>query len=71
MHVRWPGDRRGVTAEEPGDLAAYEAVGRIGLGPGDLAPSVTIRTMPLGKALDARHRLQPADVPMGRKPRAS
>jgi energy-coupling factor transporter ATP-binding protein EcfA2 len=42
-------DLPGVTAEELGDLAAYEAVARIGLGPGDVAPSVTIRTVPLGK----------------------
>jgi hypothetical protein len=89
-------DLPGVTAEELGDLVAYEAVARIGLGPGDVAPSVTIRTMPLSKpisdgaalraasaarygvsltevdaALDARHRLHPVDVPVGRKRRAS
>jgi len=89
-------DLPGVTAEELGDLAAYEAVARIGLGPGDVAPAVTLKTTPLGKpvtdaatlraasaarygvslaevdsALDARHRLQPADVPVGRKRRAS
>jgi len=89
-------DLPGVTAEELGDLAAYEAVARIGLGPGDVAPSVTIKTQPMGKpvsdaatlraasaarygvslaevdaALDARHRLQPVDVPVGRKRRAS
>jgi hypothetical protein len=89
-------DLPGVTPEQLGDLAAYEAVARIGLGPGDVAPSVTIKTTPLGKAisdpsglhavsaarygvslaevdaaLDARHRLQPADVPVGRKRRVS
>jgi energy-coupling factor transporter ATP-binding protein EcfA2 len=89
-------DLPGVTAEELGDLAAYEAVARIGLGPGDVAPSVTIRTLPPDKAvsdpaalrvasaarygvslaevdaaLDARHRLQPTDVPVGRKRRAA
>jgi hypothetical protein len=89
-------DLPGVTAEELGDLAAYEAVARIGLGPGDVAPTVTIKTTPLAKrtsdaaalraasagrygvslaevdaALDARHRLHPVDVPVGRKRRAS
>lgn len=39
-------DLPGVTAEELGELNAYEAVARIGLGPGDVAPSVTIRTLP-------------------------
>ncbi len=44
-------DLPGITAEELGELAlAYEAVARIGLSPSDVAPSVTIRTMPLGKA---------------------
>jgi energy-coupling factor transporter ATP-binding protein EcfA2 len=42
-------DLPGVSAEELGDLAAYEAVARIGLGPGDVAPSVTLKTAPLGK----------------------
>ena len=89
-------DLPGVTADELGDLAAYEAVARIGLGPGDVAPAVTIKTTALGKAisdsaalratsavrygvrlaevdaaLDARHRLQPTDVPVGRKRRAA
>jgi hypothetical protein len=36
-------DLAGVTPEDLGDLAAFEAVARIGLGPGDLAPPVTIR----------------------------
>ena len=43
-------DLSGVSAEDLGDLAAYEAVARINLGPGDLAPPVTIRTRPLSKA---------------------
>ena len=89
-------DLPGVTAEGLGDLAAYEAVARIGLGPGDVAPSVTIRTRPMSAvtsdearlraasaarygvsladvdaALDARHRSEPTDVPLGRKRRAS
>lgn len=37
-------DLRGITPEELGDLAAYEAVARIGLGPGDLASPVTLKT---------------------------
>lgn len=44
-------DLRGVTAEELGDLGAYEAVARVGLGPGDLAAPTTIKTVPLGKPL--------------------
>jgi energy-coupling factor transporter ATP-binding protein EcfA2 len=44
-------DLPGVTAEELGDLNAYEAVARIGLGPGDVAPSVTIKTSPMGKPI--------------------
>lgn len=48
-------DLSGVTAEDLGDLAAYEAVARIGLGPGDVAEPVTIRTQPLAKAtIDGR-----------------
>ncbi|MDO8213476.1 type IV secretory system conjugative DNA transfer family protein [Conexibacter sp. CPCC 206217] len=43
-------DLRGVSAEELGDLAAFEAVARIGIGPGDLAPLATIRTVPLQPA---------------------
>lgn len=45
-------DLAGVTPEDLGDLAAYEAVARINLGPGDLAPPVTIRT----------HRMSPAST---------
>lgn len=43
-------DLGGVTPEDLQDLAAFEAVARIGLGPGDLAPSVTLKTAPLGRA---------------------
>jgi hypothetical protein len=38
-------DLRGVTPEELGDLGAYEAVARIGLGPGDLASPITLKTL--------------------------
>lgn len=37
-------DLSGVAPEDLQDLAAFEAVARIGLGPGDVAPPVTIRT---------------------------
>lgn len=43
-------DLTGVTGEDLQDLAAFEAVARIGLGPGDVAPPVTIRTAPLTPA---------------------
>ena len=39
-----------VTAEELGQLGAFEMVARIGLGPGDVAPAVTGRTLPLAAA---------------------
>jgi hypothetical protein len=44
-------DLSGVTPEELGDLAAYEAVARIGLGPGALAAPVTLKTEPLAKPI--------------------
>jgi hypothetical protein len=44
-------DLAGVTPEDLGDLAQYEAVARINLGPGDLAPPVTIKTSALKKAV--------------------
>lgn len=53
-------DFREVSADDLSDLSAWEAVARIGLGPGDVAPAVTIRTRPPvapirdGKALAAR-----------------
>jgi hypothetical protein len=48
-------DLPGVTPEDLGDLAAFEAVARIGIGPGDVAPPVTIRTQPTGEPTsDAR-----------------
>lgn len=42
-------DLAGVSAEDLQDLAAFEAVARVGLGPGDVAPPVTIRTAPPSK----------------------
>jgi energy-coupling factor transporter ATP-binding protein EcfA2 len=44
-------DLSGVTPEDLGDLGAFEAVARIALGPGDIAPPVTIRTKPLPPAI--------------------
>jgi hypothetical protein len=44
-------DLPGVTAEELGELGQYEAVARIGLGPGAVAPSVTMRTAALVPAI--------------------
>jgi len=41
-------DLPGVTPEDLGELKAFEAVARIGLGPGDIAAPVTIRTSPPG-----------------------
>lgn len=51
-------DLPNVTPEELGDLAAYEAVTRIGLGPGDVAPPVTIKTRPAVRALHEPSALQ-------------
>jgi hypothetical protein len=51
-------DLRGITPEELGDLAAYEAVARIGLGPGDLAAPVTIKTEPVGLAMSNPKKLR-------------
>ncbi len=42
-------DLSGVTPEDLQDLSAFEAVARIGLGPGDVASPVTIRTAPPSK----------------------
>jgi hypothetical protein len=44
-------DLPNVTAEQLGDLAAFEVVARIGLGPGDVAPPVSLKTAPLGPVL--------------------
>jgi hypothetical protein len=41
-------DLPGVRSDDLGALAAFEAVARIGLGPGDVAPPVSLRTNPLG-----------------------
>ena len=40
-------DLNGVTAEDLQELGRYEAVAQIGLGPGDVAPPVTIKTAKL------------------------
>jgi hypothetical protein len=53
-------DLRGITPEELGDLGAYEAVARIGLGPGDLAAPVTIKTTQRGKPLSDPVQLRKA-----------
>lgn len=37
-------DLAGITPEDLGDLSQYEAIARINVGPGDLAPPVSIRT---------------------------
>lgn len=55
-------DLPGVTAEELGELNAYEAVARIGLGPGDVAPSVTIKTSPMSKPISDGARLRAASA---------
>ena len=39
-------DLPGVSAEELGDLGQHEVVARIGLGPGDVAAPVTLKTLP-------------------------
>lgn len=44
-------DLAGISPEDLGDLAAFEAVARIGLGPGDVAPPVTLRTAPPAKGV--------------------
>jgi hypothetical protein len=51
-------DLRGVKPENLGDLAAYEAVARIGLGPGDLAAPVTLKTAPPVKSISDPRRLR-------------
>jgi hypothetical protein len=45
-------DLPNVTAEQLGDLAAFEVVARIGLGPGDVAPPVSLKTVELGPELN-------------------
>lgn len=39
-------DLRGIGPENLGDLAAWEAIARIGIGPGDVASPVSIKTFP-------------------------
>jgi hypothetical protein len=55
-------DLPGVTAEELSDLNAYEAVARIALGPGDVAPSVTIKTSPMRKPISDGAALRAASA---------
>lgn len=55
-------DLVGVTPEDLGDLAAYEAVARIGLGPGALAAAVTLKTDPLGKSVSDGRQLATSAV---------
>lgn len=55
-------DLPGVTAEELGDLGAYEAVARVGLGPGDVAPSVTLKTLPMVRPLSDPRQLRQASA---------
>jgi energy-coupling factor transporter ATP-binding protein EcfA2 len=44
-------DLPGVTPEQLGDLAAFEVVAQVGLGPGDVAPLVSLKTAPPGPTL--------------------
>ena len=55
-------DLRGVTPEELGDLGAYEAVARIGLGPGDLAAPATLKTVALGRVISDSKALRAASA---------
>lgn len=55
-------DLAGVTPEDLQDLAAFEAIARIGLGPGDLAPPVTLKTAELTKALGDPAQLRAASA---------
>lgn len=50
-------DLPGVEAEQLGDLAAFEAIARVGLGPGDVAAPVSLRTSPLGPVNSDREAL--------------
>jgi hypothetical protein len=55
-------DLPGVSAEELGDLAAFEAVARVGLGPGDVAPLVSLKTLPLTAATGDPRSLREASA---------
>jgi hypothetical protein len=55
-------DLPGVSAEELGDLAAFEAVARVGLGPGDVAPLVSLKTPPLGPVVSDPKALREASA---------
>jgi hypothetical protein len=55
-------DLPGVTAEQLGDLAVFEAVARVGLGPGDVAPLVSVKTAPLGRVVSDPRGLREASA---------
>jgi energy-coupling factor transporter ATP-binding protein EcfA2 len=55
-------DLPGVSAEDLGDLAAYEAVARIGLGPGDVVPPVSLKTADMDKPLSRSADLRTASA---------
>jgi hypothetical protein len=50
-------DLRGVSAEDLTELGAHEVVARIGLGPGDVAPPVTLKTAPPPKPIASGEQL--------------
>ena len=59
-------DLAGVTPDDLQDLGAYEVVARIGLGPGDVAPPVTVRTAPPPRQLgDPRELRQRSELKYG------
>jgi energy-coupling factor transporter ATP-binding protein EcfA2 len=55
-------DLPGVRADELGDLAAFEAVARIGLGPGDVAPLVSLKTLPAARPVRSPIRVREASA---------
>jgi hypothetical protein len=55
-------DLPGVTPDDLGDLSVREVVARIGLGPGDVAPPVTLKAAPLGKPVSDPSALRAAAV---------
>jgi energy-coupling factor transporter ATP-binding protein EcfA2 len=63
-------DLPGVSAESLGDLAAYEAIARVGLGPGDVAPPVSLKTADLDRPLDSSRRLRAAAAKHWGQPQA-
>lgn len=59
-------DLAGVSPEDLQDLAAYEVMARIGVGPGDMVAPVTIRTAPLsGATSDTRAIRMASDAAYG------